>query len=185
MPPAPPMALAPLIRLGAGHIERHAAPMCPMHDAVTGAQTLSTRVWETALPTGKRSQSSGCYESAALDQAPRPGDLTYRLPLPPSGPQWTVHGPPGPVGRVIGLITTFAPVWIGTEPRLDLVVVTTTLPPTWIFPGLPPADAASAVRATDARAANKISDFRMIDLPISLGAGMRVGLFATLVYRAA
>ena len=75
--------------------------------------------------TGNRSRSGRRYERAALDQAPRPADLTYRLPLPPSGPQWTVQGP-GPVGRVVGLITTFGPVWIGTEPRLDLVGVTTT-----------------------------------------------------------
>jgi hypothetical protein len=165
------------------------------------------------LLTGRRFQSGNCYEGAALDQVPRPGDLTYRLPLPPSGPQWTVQGP-GPVGRVVGLTTTFGPVWIGMEPRPDLVGVTATFPPTWTFPGFPPevalfahalrtfshllkqaflqnaslvpaqliwqalksaphcakvlaAEAVSAVRAADARAANKISDFRMIVLPIS------------------
>src|SRR5689334_21070009 len=71
-------------------------------------------------------------ERAAPDRAPRPPDLTYRLPLPPSGPQWTVQDP-GPVGRVVGLITTFGPLWIGTEPRPDWFGVTTALGPRWTF----------------------------------------------------
>src|SRR5215467_6100159 len=75
---------------------------------------------------------------AALD--PAPPDLAHRLPLPPNGPQWTVQGVLWlAVGRVgVGLITTVVPVWIGMDPRVDLVGVTTTFPPTWIFPGFPP-----------------------------------------------
>jgi len=50
------------------------------------------------------------------------------------------------VGRVgVGLITTVVPVWIGMDPRVDLVGVTTTFPPTWIFPGFPPVALAAHV----------------------------------------
>src|SRR5262249_23760018 len=59
------------------------------------------------------------------------GDLAYFLaPLPPVGRV--------SVGVGVGLITTVVPVWIGMDPRVDLVGVTTTFPPTWIFPGFPP-----------------------------------------------